>query len=764
MALLLGLFLIGRLPADEGAPIPPFGFNSLEIYKVSYRSGNLLSGDLNGDGLNDLVIVDNSNSRIDLFQQRPRDAAPDETSASRNVNELTNHGRFEHRKLSVEREVSSMALGDFNADGRTDIVYIGVPDRLEFKLQLENGQFESKSELRLPGVSQSSWAIAVGDLNGDGKDDLVVLGTTETFVLLQTQTGFGQPERLLNTSDRLAVVQIADLDGDGRNDICYLADSGQERLLCARLQSASGRLGPELQFDVKRQRSLTLSEIDGEPGRELLSIDPLTSRVKVSRLRRPQADAGGLAGRLVQYGFGGLEGSRDRDIALGDLSGDGRAELIATDPAGARVYLFRQNEDGLDLGTPFASLQGASQVRVGKTRTDGPAEVYVLSTKEKAIGVSRLEDDRLTIPQVLPIQGEPVAIELADLDSDGAAEVIYIGREREGRSSNYTLRALRRMENEEWAPYPFDGAATFDLKTTSTPERIRTADVNRDGKPDFLISQGSDRPLLLLLGTDQGSVKIVEPESGFKLGSVPPGALFFGSPDEPRVLVAQDNFVRSFRLNEKSQWELLEQFNASEPNAKIAGAAALDLDNAPGDEIVLVDTGVSRLRVLKQSDGEYAPWKEVELGAFPFVSSHVADLNRDGRDDLLLFGGSRFAVLYAGRTDPELQEVASFETELEKVFFADIVAGDLNGDGRPDLAVLDTRSHYVEILHFNSETGLRRGLHFKIFEEKNFQENSEASGTDPREGVIADVTGDGLKDLILLVHDRILVYPQDGPQ
>ena len=179
---------------------------------------------------------------------------------------------------------------------------------------------------------------------------------------------------------------------------------------------------------------------------------------------------------------------------------------------------------------------------------------------------------------------------------------------------------------------------------------------------------------------------------------------------------------------------------------------------------MLVDTGVKRLRILRkeQPDPQYTAWKEIELGDFPFRSARRGDLNCDGQEDFLLFGGSRFAVLYAGRTDPELKEIASFETALEKVFFADVVVGDLSHDDKTDLIVLDTRSHYLEILDYDAEAGLRHVMHFKIFEDKSFTSSDESGGAEPREGIVADVTGDGMNDLIILVHDRLIVYPQDA--
>ena len=757
---ILAVFLCGSQDISRGADelTAEFGFSGIEIYKVSFRSGNLLSGDFNHDGKNDILVVDNSKSRIDLFQQKTGESKKSGDSIS-SVNDIANDRRYEQRKLPVDDHVASLAVGDFNHDGRTDIAYIGLPDKLVILLQNEDAGFDKQPEQRIPDVSQSTWAIDSGDLNQDGKDDLVVLGNKETYVLIQGSSGFERPLKLLNTSERLSIARVVDLDGDKRNDICYLASSGQDTLFCARLQDEHGHLGAELQFDVKRQRSLTTHEVDGEPGEEILTIDPLTNRVKMLKLQRPQEKAGELAGKLLLYGFGGSEGARDRDLALGDIDGDGKTDLVATDPTAAQVFVFRQMSDScLDLGTPFPGLQGASQVRIGKTKAEGPAEVITLSTKEKSIGLSRMEEDRLTIPTVIPTEGEPVALEMADLNGDNAEEIVYISREREGRSSKYLVRVLTR-NGDEWNPLHEEG---LEVELSSSPDRLSRADVNQDGHPDFLISQGSEREQVLIVSDKEGKLSIVKPAEGFNLGTVAAGAIYLGTLDKPAVIVAQDNFARSFLLDEENRWKLQEQFNAAEPNAKLAGAVTLDLDGKPGDEVVLIDTGVKRLRILRKEETGYVSWKEIELGDFPFSFARRGDFNGDGQQDLLLFGGSRFAVLYAGRTDPELKEIASFETELEKVYFADVVAGDVSGDGATDLIVLDTRSHYLEILNYDKEAGLQHALHFKIFEEKSFQSSDEAGGSEPREGIVADVTGDGLKDLIILVHDRLLVYPQDG--
>ena len=197
-------------------------------------------------------------------------------------------------------------------------------------------------------------------------------------------------------------------------------------------------------------------------------------------------------------------------------------------------------------------------------------------------------------------------------------------------------------------------------------------------------------------------------------------------------------------------------------SASLEGVASLNLDDQDGDEIVLVDTGVRKLRVLQKHDGVYRPWKEVELGSLQFTSTVTGDFNGDGKNDLLLVGAQHFSVLYTGRSDSELKEVASFESDRDDSYPADVIAGDINGDGQVDLSVIDTSIDGVEILNLDAEKGIREATHFRVFEEKRLVSADKDRGTEPREGIVVDVTADGRQDLILLCHDRLILYPQDS--
>ncbi|WP_339908739.1 VCBS repeat-containing protein [Symmachiella dynata] len=738
-----------------------YGFEPLEIYKLNKRSRNLLPADLNHDGRTDLIIVDNGNSRLDLLLQRDGEQVAEQPAPGESLaNFIGSDGRLQHKKVTLDKVVSALTTGDFNGDGRTDLAYFGGRDQLIVRYQGEDGNWQSMRRLRLPEVTPASWSTAAGDLNGDGKDDIAVLGKKETYLIYQQPDGkLAAPQTVMNTSGKLGLVRITDLDGDGRADLSYQSQEGDDRPFCVRFQDQQGRLGPEYRFEIEMPRASTLYNLDGKPGDEILTIENRTGRVKVHQVVRSQPQESDLTGQMIYYGFGSGSSSRDTDMGIGDVNGDGLKDVVVTDPGSAQIVVFRQHpKTGLDQGQTFPSLTDAQQVRVGNLDGDPKGdEVVVLSEKEKAIGYSRMAHGRLSFPIVLPLEDEPMAIELADLNGNGREELVCISRS--GRSK-YRLHAMSLEKDGQWSPQHWGQSDMHDIELTfkNQPKQLMKLDANGDGRIDFLVFAGSEPELLLT--NDKGVPEPLENRRGLGLGKVAAGAVFASTGQNPILLVAQQNFARQMKINEEQQWQVVDQFNAAESSAKIVGAAPINLDDTPGDEVVLVDTGVKKLRLLNKVDNLFRPWREVEIGDFRYLSTHVADLNGDGRDDLLLFGSGRFGVLYAGQTDPQLKEVASYETELDKARFADLIAGDLNGDGFVDIACLDTKSQLVEVLDFAPETGLRHAFYFKVFEEKSLNA-SEQTGTNPREAAIADVTGDGLNDLILLSHDRVLVYPQD---
>ena len=108
----------------------------------------------------------------------------------------------------------------------------------------------------------------------------------------------------------------------------------------------------------------------------------------------------------------------------------------------------------------------------------------------------------------------------------------------------------------------------------------------------------------------------------------------------------------------------------------------------------------------------------------------------------------------------ELTELDSYETPIKDGRLTDVVSGDLDNDGRKDLVFLETGRNYLDLVIFDASHKMIPANRWQVFEERTFRSRRN-DFPEPREAAVADVTGNGKNDLIVIVHDRILVYPQE---
>ncbi|CAN5841435.1 VCBS repeat-containing protein [soil metagenome] len=764
--LLAGIFL-GSMARSQSTDLAEYyGFQPLEIYKLDTRISNLLIADFDGDGIDDVAVANNARSRIDLLLSS-EGPADEQGNFGFGPNRLPSDRRMRIKSVPVNKAIVSLQAGDFNGNGRLDLAFYGTPAELTI-LENEGGaRFGRPRRINTGSAVDSGSALAVGDLNQDGRDDLALLTADDVVIVLQDENGtLRSPERLPHTAPRPSILKLVDLDGDGADDLAILTGN-DEAPIRVRFSRAGGTLGPEERFRIESPRAIAYGEIDGQPGAELLTIESQSGRVRAFTLEDGSEEADDRRGRLIFYPLP-QGNTRGRSLALGDLDGDGRQDVVVTDPESAQFFVHLQGAEGEGLGTcqTFPGLAGGKLLRLADLDGDGRDEVYVLSEKERQIGRSRLADGRLTFPTRLPTGGEPVALEAADLDGDGTPELLYVTRDTDQpeRAKGYSLRALKHEGDGRFTPFQWSSSPSVPIEGLSgAPEALRVLDVDGDGRLDILVFDPYGPPVLLL-GRDEGEPPSRSSAGAGPLAGIRSGALTVSELDEaPTLLVAQNSFIRQIELDDSGQWQVTDQYNTGRSSAQAQAALAIDTNGDGEQEIAVLDRTSRSLLFLDRQGGVFRPGPTLPIGTIDFQGLHVADLDGDGTDDLLIAGTEKFGVVLTGSRGRQLKGIASYATTRTDARLSDLIVGDLNSSGRADVILTDTIEHFIEILAVSDPIELERALAFKVFEQKSFRNLSDL--LEPREIALGDVDGDGRTDLILIVHDRVLIYRQDpGPE
>jgi hypothetical protein len=288
---------------------------------------------------------------------------------------------------------------------------------------------------------------------------------------------------------------------------------------------------------------------------------------------------------------------------------------------------------------------------------------------------------------VITVGKEPGALALADFNSDGRLDVA-VGN---GGSANVTIL----LGDGKGA---FTQARGSPLAAGNSPNDIAAGDVNGDGKTDLAIANHDTHYVTVLLGNGQGQ--------------------FTAAPNSPVTV-------------------------NSRPHPH--GIAVADFNDDKNLDFVIDDWGNNRVTVVfGDGQGNFAgPGTSFAVGQMPYQRVRAADVNRDGHADIVTTnteGGDVSVLLGDGKGGFTAAAGSPFKANPRPF---GVAIGDLNADGKPDLAIenfsghgADTSKDAITILLGNGDGT------FKPAPGSPF-----TSGASPVSVAIGDVNGDGLNDV-----------------
>jgi hypothetical protein len=756
--------------AFAGAAADPstnsFGFTGPEIYPIDNGISQVHVADFDGDGLNDIIVVNNARSKINILYNQTgktnltQKIVPLDRSQ---INELPLDARFRIESIASEKRISSLAVADLNGDGRPDIAYYGEPKELVVQYNQGTNGWSPPKHWQIDDGQLSANALTFGDLNGDGRTDLVLLAEKYVYFLPQKEDHtLGEPQKI-PVSGAVKSVQVLDVDGDGRSDL-LLVNWEDRNPFRFRLQKEGGELGPEIYFSMPPIRSYWADNLEENSKVQVMTIAQNSGRAQISQFTRKPAEP--LSGNFRQGQLQVLPLNKTdkarRGMLWADVNGDGLPDLLVAEPESGQITIYFQEKGGsLSSGKAFSTLAGISDIAVADWDGDGKPEIFILSADERQVGVTRLDEkQRLAFPTLIPIEGKPLVMAIGALQPK-AKPTLAVIVDQDGRRSLVTRTADGKGRTQK-----------LDENFKSNPTTIALHDVNQDGLMDLvvLIPYEKIKVLRQVAGKDFDELDIAPPGGAIEQPWL--SAADVDGDGKPELLLPQRNFLRAVVLQSdaalqnstnKGGWtfKVKEQINGTASDSRLAGAAAVPNGTNAVPSLFLLDAERKSLTLCERdSSGVWQVIRNLELPVSEFTGLVPVAIGGSAVNSVGFLGLNTVAWLPLQGEIWELSELDSYETPIKNGFLTDVVSGDLNNDGRKDLVYLETARNYLDLVIFSADHKLIPANRWQVFEERTFR-SRRTDLPEPREAAVADVTGDHKNDLIVLVHDRILVYPQE---
>ncbi len=735
---LLTLLAIGISHASVATRFVPFN---------NFQSGGsptyTVSGDFNMDGKLDL-IASNSNGIISFLAGNGKGgfAAPVTITQPNST-------------------AAQIAVGDFNFDGKPDILYLPLPGTRVYLLR-GNGDGTFQAATSFPdGTHHASLSandkMAAADVNGDGKPDVILYTTTGINVLLNNGSGvFGTAIHTNTTTFAKGVFfTTSDFNNDGRLDIALADYQGDLQVLRGHGDGTFTALAP-VPGDPFNQTSFiqcVAADVDGNGNVDLI----------LAQAGDNYPDGLGSGGFNIALGngdgsFSSILGSSHTasyfvaGIAVADLDGNGTPDILtlnsnATSVGSKSIAVFPNNAGNFPAHTSFAVNRIPATLTIGDFNGDGRLDV----ASGESAGVSMLLNlgaAALRAPITADAEEYGTGGITTDLNKDGLADIVVLADAQQFHVPFGQVTAFLGNLNTKF------GFTTI-LSGLQGPSLLAAANFNGDGFNDVCDVSG-----------DQLEVVFYTSPGGFGNTSAPvtlpayPNALAAGSFNPGQ----KGDFADIAFTDGLSLYVMLETGVATFAPATVyavgsnpVAVVTRDMNGDGKTDLIVVNHDSDNVSILLgKGDGSFMPAVNYAAGTAPTVVT-TGDFNRDNKIDLAVANGTNVAILL-GNGDGTFQAYSNFPATLAGAtsisqesfevpgiedivvagglafyilpgkgdgtfqapvrlwggssFKSDVVTGDFNGDGAPDIALYSPQSMGTVV--FYNHGGVHVGLKSSI--------------------------------------------------
>ena len=650
---------------------------------------------------------------------------------------------------------------DFNGDGIADIASLGATDVIVF-LGTGDHQFRLASVNPLPGLPNGYNRLVVADFNGDGKPDLGVFGGTG-FVLLGNGDGtFRQGVTLANTT---APAVTADFNGDGKPDLAVGLRTANSYTIAILLGNGDGTFGAPISIPGSNASCLAVGDLNGDGKPDIATCNvvylgngdgtfstgiPFTTPSPAAFLTIADLNKDGKADIVaieeylngvnpklgpiyILYGNGDgtfqpaaqVHSDAGRLLpaaAIGDINGDGWPDIVVLDTNGLVGVLTNNGHQGfnraqvLPVTGPSSLPWGAVALadltgdhRLDIIATGGASPFFSVLFHNRHGGFRDVESVAFSgaAEQVTRYNVAPVAE--ADFNGDGLPDLAFVIAQGNKVLINTVLRTGNRSQ-----PFKPGPQTVITPPPNSWANGIVAADFNNDGKPDiaicFAFVSGANLPgiVQVYLGNGDGTFTQAPGELQLPLTAFQMVAADFNN-DGNADLAFTSGYVALG--NGDGTFGAPIQFYPSNGGEFGIWIGAADFNHDGKMDLAFqvcqgCESSPPLLVYLGNGDGTFQqPISYTWNGLAQWAA--IADVNNDGIPDIVALSYTEgpnqpVAAVFLGNGDgtfkPPLYVRSTWVGQPNQMIVAD-----LNGDGKPDLAITDWWENSVYLFAGNGD-------------------------------------------------------------
>jgi len=340
-------------------------------------------------------------------------------------------------------------------------------------------------------------AIAVADVNKDGKPDVIVAnwGTEGGGVV---GVLFGNGDGTLQTAATYTVkfpgadaVAIGDLNGDDWPDLVVGSNDGfGNPCLSVLLNKGDGTfeaaVGYSAGYDI---RSVAIADVNGDGKPDVIALDQADSTFTQSAVAVLLGNGDGTLGTAVTYELT-IGGTNALSLAAADLNGDGKPDLVATDADtkgnGVINVLLNKGDGTFPSQVTYPSGAFGSSVILGDVNRDGKLDAIVGIPSGSVSVLFGKGDGTFGTATVDPTGlARPVSVAMGDFNGDGAPDLAVAGAPQNGAPNGKVAVLLNNGHGTFQTPiiYGSGGRNAFS---------VAVGNLKQGAKPDLVVADGCD--------------------------------------------------------------------------------------------------------------------------------------------------------------------------------------------------------------------------------------------------------------------------------